>query len=58
MLKGAAGAQDVDGERTLLGSSGNKTRAVNYRHPFYWASFIQSGAWSAIENKTPSPERQ
>lgn len=58
MLKGAAGVQDADGERTLLGSSGSKTQAVNYKHPFYWASFIQSGAWNAIENKTAQSERQ
>jgi CHAT domain-containing protein len=58
MLKGAGGAKDAADERTLLGSSGAKAQAVNYRHPYYWASFIQSGAWLGIENKTAEAGRQ
>jgi CHAT domain-containing protein len=58
MLKGGAKVQDGAGERTLLGSSGGKTQAVNYSHPYYWASFIQSGAWLGIENKTTDTKRQ
>ncbi|HEY0098903.1 MAG TPA: tetratricopeptide repeat protein [Pyrinomonadaceae bacterium] len=52
MLKGTAAVQGGQQERTLLGSSGAKAQASNYHHPFYWASFIQSGAWSGIESGT------
>jgi CHAT domain-containing protein/Tfp pilus assembly protein PilF len=52
MLKGAARVQDGAQERTLLGSAGGKAQTVNYTHPYYWASFIQSGAWLGIENRT------
>jgi len=58
MLKGLAGVQGAAGERGLLDSSGAKTQTVNYSHPYYWASFIQSGAWSGIENKTAAAGRQ
>jgi CHAT domain-containing protein len=58
MLKGAAKVRDGEQERTLLGSSGVKAQTVNYSHPYYWASFIQSGAWSGIENKTAEAKRQ
>jgi CHAT domain-containing protein len=58
MLKGAGGVQNAAQERTLLGSSGVKAQTVNYGHPYYWASFIQSGAWSGIENKTADAKRQ
>lgn len=51
MLGGAAQAQGGK-QRDLFGSSGDKAQTVNYRHPYYWASFIQSGAWTGLENKT------
>ncbi|MDX6270948.1 MAG: hypothetical protein QOD28_2171 [Acidobacteriota bacterium] len=50
MLKGATKVQDGAQERTLLGAVVGKAQAVNYSHPYYWASFIQSGAWSGVEN--------
>lgn len=30
---------------------GRKSSTKNYRHPYYWASFIQSGDWRSLENK-------
>jgi len=51
MLGGAVQAQGGK-QRDLFGSSGDKAQTVNYRHPYYWASFIQSGAWTGLENKT------
>ena len=45
-------AQAQSGEqRGILDSLDAKARTGNYRHPYYWASFIQSGAWSGIEKK-------
>jgi len=35
----------------LSSALGIKPRAGNYSHPYYWAGFIQSGAWFGIENK-------
>jgi len=26
-------------------------KGVNRRHPYYWASFIQSGEWADLEGK-------
>ena len=49
----AAGVR-VGGQRRrgLLGAPGVKAQAGNYSHPYYWASFIQLGAWGELENKT------
>jgi CHAT domain-containing protein len=59
MLKGAEGVQDVEQQRRgLSGPPGGKARARSYGHPYYWAGFIQSGAWSGIENKTGDAKRQ
>ena len=44
------GGGEQQQQRGLLGSAGAKAQAENYGHPYYWASFIQSGAWSGIEN--------
>lgn len=55
MLNGATGVQGGEQQqqqRGLLGPVGVKARAGNYSHPYYWASFIQSGAWTGLENKT------
>jgi CHAT domain-containing protein len=30
---------------------GEKTVARDYRHPYYWAAFIQSGDWRNLEGK-------
>jgi CHAT domain-containing protein len=58
MLRGAAGVQGVGQQRGLPGSPGGPARAGNYGHPYYWAGFIQSGAWSGIEAKTGDAKRQ
>jgi CHAT domain-containing protein len=26
-------------------------RTSNYKHPYYWAGFIQSGAWKNLEGR-------
>ena len=57
MLNKGAGVQQ-GGERGLLDSGGAKARTVNYSHPYYWASFIQSGAWTGLENKTADAVKQ
>jgi CHAT domain-containing protein/Tfp pilus assembly protein PilF len=49
MLKGAA--QEPEGAQRGLGL-GQASRAINRSHPFYWASFIQSGAWQALDDRT------
>ncbi len=51
MLKGGQRGRQGGAQRGLLG---NQPRAgkTDYSHPYYWASFIQSGSWTAIENKT------
>ena len=49
--KAATNAGGADGgQRGLNGSPVAKAGAANYGHPYYWASFIQSGAWSGVEN--------
>lgn len=50
MLKGAA---HVEGgmQRGLSGTPDKKTPFVNRAHPFFWASFIQSGAWTGIKDE-------
>jgi CHAT domain-containing protein len=39
--------------RMLTGSSGRGQRAkeqpLDYSHPYYWASFIQSGEWRKLD---------
>jgi len=47
--KKAAQAQSGE-QRDVANLLGVKARTRNYSHPYYWASFIQSGAWSGIEN--------
>ena len=49
--RGQGGGEQQQQQRGLLGSAGAKAQAENYSHPYYWASFIQSGAWSGIENR-------
>jgi CHAT domain-containing protein/Tfp pilus assembly protein PilF len=59
MLKGATGVQEgVRQQRGLPGLPGGQAQARSYSHPYYWAGFIQSGAWTGIENKTVDAERQ
>ncbi|MGI9107422.1 MAG: CHAT domain-containing protein [Pyrinomonadaceae bacterium] len=57
MLNKGAGVQG-GGQRGLFDSPGDKARTGNYSHPYYWASFIQSGAWSGIENAAAATKRQ
>lgn len=53
LRKGTVAQGGGSNERGLLDSSAPKGQAAaNYSHPYFWASFIQSGAWSSIENKT------
>lgn len=56
MLKSKAGA--AGGGRRLLVTKGRQgetaeapKRKKNYRHPYYWASFIQSGEWGNLDGK-------
>lgn len=47
------------GERGLLDSAAPKAQAAaNYSHPYFWASFIQSGAWSGLENRDADTVRR
>ena len=48
MLNKGAGVQGGE-QRGLSISPGLKTRTKNYSHPYYWASFIQSGAWTSLK---------
>ncbi len=47
MLKGGTAQKTADAQRGLLGNAGTENRS----HPFYWASFIQSGEWRTMEAK-------
>jgi CHAT domain-containing protein len=52
MLKGAMGVPG--GLEQLRGqgvAAGVKAQADNYSHPYYWASFIQSGDWRSLDVK-------
>jgi CHAT domain-containing protein len=35
----------------LFGTQGSTNKA-DYRHPFYWAAFIQSGEWRGMSYDT------
>lgn len=51
-----SGAQKASGgqSRGLGGEQvgGNRGRDINRSHPFYWAAFIQSGAWQGMSQVT------
>jgi len=57
MLK--AGAAQESGNRLLVTKKndsagkipGKKSAPDGYRHPYYWASFIQSGEWANLDGK-------
>lgn len=36
---------------TVLAKSGDAKN--NWRHPYYWAAFIPSGAWTTLDGKEP-----
>ncbi|MBA3240675.1 MAG: CHAT domain-containing protein, partial [Acidobacteria bacterium] len=48
MLRGTAQVRGGD-TRALSVQTGKAALAGNYAHPFYWAAFIQSGAWTGME---------
>ncbi|MDQ3133768.1 MAG: CHAT domain-containing protein [Acidobacteriota bacterium] len=51
MLKGGTARKTADApQRGLLGAAGGKAGTEDRSHPFYWASFIQSGEWRAMES--------
>jgi CHAT domain-containing protein len=45
-MLGAAGLAQSDDRRGLTLT--HKGKRVNYSHPFFWASFIQSGDWRGM----------
>jgi CHAT domain-containing protein len=49
MLSGAQKASGAQ-QRGLGGdqSGSGRGRDINRSHPFYWAAFIQSGAWQSM----------
>lgn len=49
-----SGAQKATGgqQRGLGGDQPGTRRAANWSHPFYWAAFIQSGAWEGMTKVT------
>jgi CHAT domain-containing protein len=51
MLNKVLGVQVVV-QSDLSRALGVKAQAGSYSHPYYWAGFIQSGAWTGLENKT------
>ncbi|MFL6211391.1 MAG: CHAT domain-containing tetratricopeptide repeat protein [Pyrinomonadaceae bacterium] len=52
MIKSAPQGASADAQRGLGGELGATTKTTDRSHPFYWASFIQSGAWTAMTDKT------
>ncbi|HEV7902630.1 MAG TPA: tetratricopeptide repeat protein [Pyrinomonadaceae bacterium] len=51
MLSGAQKASSGQ-QRGLGGDQPGTRRAANWSHPFYWAAFIQSGAWEGMTQVT------
>jgi CHAT domain-containing protein len=50
MMRGKLKPASVSGYRGTSDTSENAIRA-DYRHPYYWASFIQSGDWRNMLGK-------
>lgn len=44
-------ATATPGSRRETSDTGEKTAAKDYRHPYYWASFIPSGDWRNMDGK-------
>jgi CHAT domain-containing protein len=38
----------------MIARAKSKSGSSPLRHPFFWASFIQSGAWSPLDDETPT----
>jgi CHAT domain-containing protein/Tfp pilus assembly protein PilF len=51
MIRGGAQSAGAGGQRGLMGDAGARPQAEERGHPFYWASFIQSGAWGGMSAK-------
>jgi CHAT domain-containing protein/tetratricopeptide (TPR) repeat protein len=43
---------------SMLKSGGKAGGPVDVSHPFYWAAFIQSGAWSPLDGDEQPPRRR
>jgi CHAT domain-containing protein/Tfp pilus assembly protein PilF len=54
MLHGAKQGQGGQ-QRGLQTEIGGKEMKQDWGHPFYWASFIQSGEWSSLDGKDKQP---
>jgi CHAT domain-containing protein len=57
MIKSTTTQSQSGAQRGLGGELGLSVKAADRSHPFYWASFIQSGAWTAMTDK-PAGARQ
>ena len=51
MIKSKTQGATGDAQRGLGGDMGRQARAEDRGHPFYWASFIQSGEWRAMNTR-------
>jgi hypothetical protein len=45
------GGQNEEGPERALGAQGAARRRLDRSHPFFWASFIQSGDWRSMGGK-------
>jgi CHAT domain-containing protein/tetratricopeptide (TPR) repeat protein len=50
MLRGQLKATAISGKRGTT-DTGEKVATKDYRHPYYWAAFIQSGDWRSMDGK-------
>ena len=57
MIKSTTAQAQSGAQRGLGGELGTGVKTADRSHPFYWASFIQSGAWTAMTDK-PAGARQ
>ncbi|MGZ8842056.1 MAG: CHAT domain-containing protein, partial [Pyrinomonadaceae bacterium] len=58
MLRGTVLAKSGDapqpqGRQLVPGPAADITPKDNWRHPYYWAAFIPSGAWTTLDGKEP-----
>jgi CHAT domain-containing protein len=50
MLHGQLKATASDRNRGTI-DTGEKLATKDYRHPYFWAAFIQSGDWRSLDGK-------
>jgi CHAT domain-containing protein/Tfp pilus assembly protein PilF len=50
MLRGQLKPTESRGKRGTI-NPGEKVATKDYRHPYYWAAFIQSGDWRSMDTK-------